>query len=97
VIGDDAEDFDAKEVEAGELDAAGETLPFRELTGALRVSLGRLIASTQESTTSAARLRLFFPGVESPISVLVDLEAASLNIVCSDFRSANSWVIKNIL
>jgi hypothetical protein len=97
VTGDDAEDFDAKEVKAGELDAAGETLPFGELTGALRVSLGRLIDCTQESTTSAARLRLFFPGVESPISALVDLEAASFNIVRSDFRSANSWAIKNIL
>jgi hypothetical protein len=100
MIGDDVVDLDSKGVGVGELDVADEALSFRELTDALRESLGRF-AACGESTTSAARLRLFFPGgTESPnLTLLVpevalfDLallapEGALLDTVRSDFDFA---------
>lgn len=80
MIGDDVVDLDSKGVGVGELGAADETLSFRELTDALRESLGRFTACG-ESTTSAARLRLVFPvGTESPSLTLLVPEAALLDL-----------------
>jgi hypothetical protein len=73
MTGGDVNDSELMEVRA-ELDAAGETSSFKEVS---RESLGRFIAC-EESSTSATRLRLVFHGPH--VSSLLVLKAVLINL-----------------
>lgn len=66
MTGEDVADLDPKGVETGELDTADETFST-ELADESRKSLGRFVAGVEDSSVSAARLRLVFSVGESTV------------------------------